>query len=657
MSFNPALFHSLLDVRRSIVNIRYLLSLFLLQIILMPGISFAGPVELEILTPEAVVGENLSFSLKFSLEDENAVVDVSQVKYQGAALPYQVTNRSSSSFTMIVNGKTVRSSSDIVRSYVFSLPTVNVGELILPEFSVSLDGKTYQVGPISFRVLAKPTSENLKFLVAIANPQSYYYPSQVIDLKCQILYRNFPGAPAIENISLPILHDSHFQLIPDDRPNFTLPTDGQQTGVNATQGKINYQGKQFNSMAFHLKLRLMQPGDFQFANNIKMVVETGKRRRQSSFFFGPNIVNETAPLFADSPPLNIRVLELPDKNVPPSFNGAIGQFKIEVTPSSDTAIRVGDPITLAIEISGRGTWEFVKCPPLYKDTNITDYFIVSQEPVIGEVNSSKTSKSFSVRLRVKSKTVKEIPAIAFTYFDLMSRKYVTVHSAPVPITVFAASQTAKITDFNTPKPIPPSQENNVSDSAEQPTPGNQANSKTTDENKLGVIQPILPPLVEIADNFPTSETRTNQAPIYSKLFFALGPLAAVFLLYLIRLFKGRSVSKEKIAKYRSSKAYDNLLSELRKTKTDTDIASFSRALGQRIHTFIEERFLCCLTIIDATTLGSLADQGKVSQHTAKQLLDIVEQIDQQRYGTHSDRESTPGQLLKETIEALEKCNL
>ena len=122
-------------------------------------------------------------------------------------------------------------------------------------------------------------------------------------------------------------------------------------------------------------------------------------------------------------------------------------------------------------------------------------------------------------------------------------------------------------------------------------------------------------------------------------------------------FKGELSTKKKVARHRSSTAYKKLLNELKKMKTEGDITAFSSALGRRIHHFLEERFLCSLTHIDESTLSSLTNQGEMTKHTASQLLDIIERIDQQRYATHVEQQSNPPQLLNDTIEALQRCDL
>jgi hypothetical protein len=622
----------------------------------LPGQALAGPVEVEMIKNEAIVGESLSFALKFSLEDDDETIDISNVKYNGVALPYEVRSQSSSSFTMVINGKTVRSSSDIIKSYIFTLPAETVGTLVLPEFSVAIGKDIYRVKPLSFQVLDRPISDDLQFLLTVSNPQQFYYPSQVIDLNCRILYRNFSGPPGIADISLPIMKNMSFELLPADQPNFELIINGQRNTLQAQQGMETLKGQTYNSLQFNLKFRLMNPGNFEFANSIKMIVETGKVYRQRSLFFGTELVKETKPLFADSLPLKISVLELPDKDVPVSFNGAIGTFKIKVTPSSDTAIRVGDPITLLIEISGRGTWEFVKSPPIDKVPAITDYFIVSQEPVVGEVNEGQNMKSFSVRLRVKSKTVQEIPPIPFTYFNLSSRKYVTVYSEPVPIKVFESAGRAQITDFNAPLP---DESTGVSSSSDRSAAGSQAAPAAIGTKGLTApAEPRLPALIQIADNVPVSQTKENHAPQYRNLWFALLPLLGVFAFFLTKLYRERDVSEGAAAKRASQMAYKHFQQAIQQLdQSGNDLPAFCRSLGRCVHQYLQERFICSLPYIDEQSLQPLIDQGNIKKDAAQALLAIVEEIDLHRYAADVAATSQASKLLKATVEAIKKCDI
>src|SRR5205823_2717047 len=64
---------------------------------------------------------------------------------------------------------------------------------------------------------------------------------------------------------------------------------------------------------------------------------------------------------AHSDTVVMNVMPLPAENRPATFNGAVGNFDIKVT-ASPTNLSVGDPITLQIQVQGRGSFDSVKLP-------------------------------------------------------------------------------------------------------------------------------------------------------------------------------------------------------------------------------------------------------------------------------------------------------
>ncbi|MCP4694431.1 MAG: protein BatD, partial [Desulfobacterales bacterium] len=480
--------------------------LFVFSVIaIMAALGFASgagadSVSIERVDRECVVGESLLLVVKIELDEEKEI-DVSDAKLNGKALPYQVRESSSSSFSLMVNGKMIRSSSGVEKNVIFEIPAEREGTLTLPPFNIIVGETTYRVNEMTFQVRPRPTSDKLIFKTEIVNAQPYYYPTQVIEIRSMILYRDLTGSPSIENIRLPFLKERALSLIPEKRPTFEAPINNERTGVAHETGEKTYKGKRYGLFQFKMKFRLMAPGRFQFDNHIKMQVETGRGRRRTGFF--GSYRRETKAMYAASEPLKLHVKRLPEENAPPSFTGAIGDFNIKTTPDR-TDVKVGDPITLSVEISGRGTWEFVKAPPLHKFPEFTDYFLLSDDPAAGEVSEDQTRKTFLLRLRVKSKTAKEIPPIPFSFFNLVTQKYVTIHSEPTPLKVFDATSRAEIVDYGKkPEETP----------GEKPEPPAE---KAPPEGEAGLPEPLpepeAPELIRIADNVPEVHLRENHAP-------------------------------------------------------------------------------------------------------------------------------------------------
>ena len=132
------------------------------------------------------------------------------------------------------------------------------------------------------------------------------------------------------------------------------------------------------------------------------------------------------------------VRPLPQANRPASFAGAIGSgFAIELQ-ASRTVVSVGDPIELIIRVRGDGPLTGLGLPPLAGPQALpVAHFTVPDGSPAGVVDDDG-GKRFEVTARVKSAEVREIPSIAFAYFDPAAGEYRIARSQPIALSVDAA---------------------------------------------------------------------------------------------------------------------------------------------------------------------------------------------------------------------------
>jgi hypothetical protein len=125
--------------------------------------------------------------------------------------------------------------------------------------------------------------------------------------------------------------------------------------------------------------------------------------------------------------------------VPADFNGAIGNFSLNIT-AGPTNLTVGDPITVRVQISGRGAlnavtlpvqnaWhDFKTFPPTSNVTN-TDQFgfqgIKTFEQIVSPLNSD----------------VHELPPFTFSFFNPDDGTYHTLTQPATPLLVHSAGAT------------------------------------------------------------------------------------------------------------------------------------------------------------------------------------------------------------------------
>ena len=608
--------------------------------------SKADSIDVEKLTDTCVVGESLYLKVTVHLDEEKPI-DVSGVQLNGTPLRYNENQSSSSSFSFTINGRTIKQSSGIEKSYVFEIPGTTVGDVVLPRCTIRIGDESYTIDSQTFKVVPKPVSDDFLLETRLVSPLSSYYPTQTIEMACALYFTDQAANPSDLQYDLPILENNDFQYLPPDTaPKGYVIINGKKFGIVYDQTTTQKKGKPYNLFSFRLRFRLMKSGTYTFRNSIKAQVDTGRLMRQRGFF-GSELVRERKTVYADSLPMTIHVNTLPRDNVPDSYNGAIGDFKIKVIPSSDTDIKVGDPITLAIEISGRGSWEFVKCPPVNEMEEITDYFIVSSDPVAGEVSSDHSRKTFLVRMRVKSKTIKQIPAIPFTFFNLNKGKYVTVYSDPVDISVFDATGNVEIVDFGAQeaeKSVPDAGKPGESDAAKTPpSPGAEK-------------APDLPERIPIRDNVGGSRLLENHSPDYGKAWYAVIPLILIAIIWFLGKVRHFSISDARMAQIKQRTAYrifQGGTSGLQGTPSNG--AEYYRELSRHILLFIENRFGVKTEDIDQDVIKTLREKGKLSTELGEHLGGVFERIQDLRYTRQPFDADEAKSILKSVKEVLKQC--
>ena len=130
----------------------------------------------------------------------------------------------------------------------------------------------------------------------------------------------------------------------------------------------------------------------------------------------------------------LRVLDLPP-GAPAGFTGAVGTFEISAALASDT-FHAGEPTTLKLSVRGRGSFSRLSVTGLPPNDDLGTYGVTSTftpgaTPTAGE-------KVFSQTIAPRRAGTTSVPALSLSYLDPHERRYVTRHTAPMPITVAAS---------------------------------------------------------------------------------------------------------------------------------------------------------------------------------------------------------------------------
>jgi len=135
-----------------------------------------------------------------------------------------------------------------------------------------------------------------------------------------------------------------------------------------------------------------------------------------------------------STPITIDAQPLPDEGKPDNFTGSIGNYSITATSNKKT-VEVNQPVSLTVKITGSGNIKSVAEPILHESNDFRIYKASSSESMSKLDDKLGGSKIFEEVFIPKRPGELEIPALEFNYFNPGQKKYVTLKTNPVKISV------------------------------------------------------------------------------------------------------------------------------------------------------------------------------------------------------------------------------
>jgi len=129
--------------------------------------------------------------------------------------------------------------------------------------------------------------------------------------------------------------------------------------------------------------------------------------------------------------VTVRVTPPPDEGRPEEFIGSVGR-NINVSAQLDTNVcKIGDPLTLTLEITGDISVSNMRTPILNLQPELTENFRIYDDNV--KTETLKNGKRFLYRVRPTAAGTLEFPPVKIAYFDSAERKYKTILTAALPL--------------------------------------------------------------------------------------------------------------------------------------------------------------------------------------------------------------------------------
>jgi BatD DUF11 like domain len=377
--------------------------------------SFTASLDRDTIT----LGEQATLSLKFQGSSPQSVLDLPKIS--GLNIGYVGRQ----SLDININGVP-----DSIVTFTYTLTPQKVGEFIVPALTVPLDGQMATTQPLTLSVqkAVAPdantvnTGNEIAFL-KLSLPAEKIYVGQNLTAQLQVFLRD-----DVENYGQP-------QFTGTPMEGFTL---GKNVGGQRQQTQIG--NHVYTVIPITLALTAVKSGPLTlgpFTANMTVVVgspnQNGDPFRQ---FFNQG---ERRDLSLATETIHAEALPLPAQNRPANFNGAVGNFTMAASVGP-TNVAAGDPVTVRVQISGRGSLDSVTLPDQTTLSGFKIFPPTVKTELSGQLGLDGT-KTFEEIVTPQNSDVREWPPFSFSFFNPDDGQYHTLTQAAVPLTIKAVSAT------------------------------------------------------------------------------------------------------------------------------------------------------------------------------------------------------------------------
>ncbi len=329
--------------------------------------------------------------------------------------------------TQITNGRVDRSV-----KLTYTVLGNTAGAFVIPAIEIKTDAGMLKTDPLQLRVEApapgaqRPAGENPVAFGEIEVPRKTVYVGESVPVTVR-LFVDKRIRWRIEE--MPVLEGEGFTKVKFPRPREdVLRKDGRDYDVLSFRTTIS------PSKAGKV---VLGPMELPFVASIP---RAKKARPRTPFdLFDDGFFDEPFGVFGQmerrkvtAEPVELDVKPLPAAGRPADFSGAVGKFQLSVE-GNPKQVKVGDPVTLKMQVSGSGNFDRVNAPELV-DRKGWHPYEPSSNFIPGDELSTSGTKTFEMAV-VPEETKTRMPQVRFSYFDAEAEKYVMLTSDPAPLKV------------------------------------------------------------------------------------------------------------------------------------------------------------------------------------------------------------------------------
>lgn len=324
------------------------------------------------------------------------------------------------------------------------------------------------------------------------------------------------------------------------------------------------------------------------------------------------------PVERSTEPLKLTINSLPVVDQPEDFTGAVGRYTMDVL-AKPTKVKVGDPITLSINIRGEGNIQTIGEPLLSPEglNGFKAYDFESKVTITDRGDGIRGEKLFNKVIEPQSEDIDVLPEISFSYFDPDLEKYKTLTHEPIPIEV-------EHSDIEIPIRL-----------------SLEGTGMTKGQVKI-LTKDILPIMSDLY-SFKNQGSAVYKRSFFLVIVFILPILIVVACTYLQKqrelLYTDVGYARKKRAMAHARKH----LSNARELLQLDDKSDFYAALAKTILEHIADKLNVTSAAVTSDNIYDILEKRGVSDDVIKELRQCLESCDYGRFSA--------GQLTKEQMES------
>ena len=484
------------------------------------------------------------------------------------------------------------------KTYTYFLTPRSKGNFTIGQAEVTINGEIYKTSPIEIEVtnaVKKPNDPNnvegqidgnVHLVAEVSNPNPYL--NEGITIIYKLYFRNPISVSDVSELETPSYGDFWSHLIKIGRAEINM--------------RGTFKGESYNEVVWRKAVLYPQKSGNLILEplTLDLTLSLPSNRRD---LFGRRILTQSQKTITTGEKV-IKVKDLPKKNKPENFSGAVGKFDFDLILNKN-ALKASESFQAKIKVRGKGNLNLFNLPSINVPNTLEVYEPEHNEKVKVTLSGIQGTVEDSYTIVPQFQGKYPIPSIEFTYFDPKLEAYKTLFSQELIVDVYDGPTSGL-----------PSVNNSLSKSK---------NSIVPNDSSFRFIK------------LDTKLQQKNQKIFWrSYLFWTLLFIPIVLIItsilikkYILNQTEDLTTRKQKRAQQLAKK----YLSSAKKVIQDQ--AKFYEALERALHNYLKAKLKIETTELSKSKIQKLLNDKGIDKQISSEYVKVIENCERARYAPGS----------------------